>query len=147
MLLVCTMLSCSPQPGNRLMLQYSKPAAEADGHVGVPAPKFTPKFTAATAPREPDDAMTAISTASYRTAVPAWSADRNADGACGAGCSLRAAEAAGKPTEHQSAFRHSRGWDNPNTGSGAPQGQALICRRMLALARGHRPTPPPHGIT
>ena len=71
------------------MLQYSKLAPEADGHVCVPAPKFTPKSTAATAPREPDDAMTAISTASYRTAVPAWSADRNAEGACGAGFPLR----------------------------------------------------------
>ena len=39
----------------------------------------------------PIEATTAGSTASYRTAVPAWSADRNASGACRAASSERTA--------------------------------------------------------
>ena len=69
-------------------------------------------------------AITAGSTASYRTADPAWSADRNAGGACRAASSEELLlESAGGPTDaHQSVFRHQRGWVNPQLGAGGPPG-------------------------
>ena len=74
--------------------------------------------TAATAPRETDDTNSAISTASLKATRPGRRS-MNADGASGAGCSQRPAGTAGRSTDtDQSALRHQRGGDNPNSGAG-----------------------------
>ena len=68
----------------------------------------------------------------------------NADGASGAGCSQRPAGTAGRSTDtDQSALRHQRGGDNPNSGAGglpSPGTQTLISgsgHGIRVLSRSH----------
>ena len=99
--------------------------------------------TAATAPTEDDDAISAISTASLNATRPGRRS-MNADGASGAGCSQRPAGTAGRSTDtDQSALRHQRGGDNPNSGAGglpSPGTQTLISgsgHGIRVLSRSH----------
>ena len=99
--------------------------------------------TAATAPRETDDTNSAISTASLKATRPGRRS-MNADGASGAGCSQRPAGTAGRSTDtDQSALRHQRGGDNPNSGAGglpSPGTQTLISgsgHGIRVLSRSH----------